>query len=127
MFLGNLNLISNDITYVHPASNTSELDLVEVTASDEFPVLLFKINLDASELLQNTTFRLYYKVDGTNYRLRYSTGPAGGTIAWLAATDAPQVSFLVNDIIDHDLKITIQSSSGEASNRNVYITYNGAS
>lgn len=122
--LGHLNCIEIDDTYTHPASNTSERDLLEITANGG-SMFLTTINLDVSALTMAATFRVYYKIDGTNYKRRYGTGPAGGSIAW-TTMDGGWISFLVNGIWDHDIKITIESALGEAAPRTIPYSYNGA-
>lgn len=124
MKIGNFNGIDVDGTFVLSESNVSEETLVEILAQDE-QFLASPINLDAVNLTEQTTFRLYYKVDGTNYRLRAGMGSVGGTIVWNPG-DGPWVSFLLSGILDHDVKVTAQSSVGEAAPRNIVFSYNAA-
>lgn len=125
MNIGELNTIPIDGVYTHPSLSPTEQTLLEITGGSSVG-LLFKINLDVSALLLNTTFRLYCKVDGSTYRLRYGTGVDGGTIAW-TTSDGPWIAFSVVDILDHDIKVTIDSSGlGEAVSRDIPYSYNCA-
>jgi hypothetical protein len=123
MRLGELNTIDFDGTFTLPASDTSELTLLEVIVDDVVNVVVNvgHINLDVSTLLVGATFRIYYKIDGVNYRLRFGTG---GTISWTPGT-GEWVQFVIGGLIDHDLKLTIQSD-GEVADRDILYTYNGA-
>lgn len=121
----NCSITEDGPSYTHPASDRSERTILEIVASDDNLVFLTTINLDVSALTMGATFRVSYKIDGTNYRRRYGTGPAGGIISWTPA-DGPWISFLVNGIWDHDIKITIESTIGEASPRDIPYSYNGA-
>ena len=126
MLLGNLNLIGVDGTFSLP-NDTSEHDLIEILSTEEEPTFLFKINFDMINLVQNVTFRVYYKVDNVNYRLRYGTNPTGGlggTMLW-TTSDAPWFVVSIQDIIDHDLKVTIQSSINQGSVLDIPWSYNG--
>lgn len=125
--LGGLNLnIDEDATYTLPALTVTEQDVLIVDGSIG-PTFLTTINLDLSALLLNATIRVYYKVDGANYRRRMGTNtPFAGSIAW-STSDGPWVSIGVNAVIDHDLKVTIQSSAlGEVLSRDIPYSYNGA-
>lgn len=125
MKIGEMNTIEIDDVYVHPDSIASEETLL-VVLSSLGTAFLTTINLDLSNLTIATTIRVYYAIDGTSYRLRYGNGPVGGTIAW-ATADGPWLAIMINGIVDHDIKITIQSSGGgEAAPRNVPFSYNGA-
>lgn len=122
---GEFNTIVVDDTYTHPATTTTEETVLVVEAALGV-ASLSKIHLDLSALLVNATIRVYYKLDGTNYRLRYGVGPNGGTIAW-TTSDGPWIAIAIDDIIDHDLKITIQSDGGgEAAPRDIPFSYNAA-
>lgn len=91
--------------------NTSEQDAVVIPTNT--PIRLDCVSLDLSNLTQNATIRVYAKVDGTNYRLRYGTTPAGGTTSW-TTSDGDWVQIRLNDVMDNDVKVTIQSAVAEA-------------
>lgn len=125
MKLGAFNGIDVDGVYVHQALSTAEATITEIVADDD-QFLASPINIDASNLTVQTTFRLYYKVDGTNYRLRFGLGAVGGTVVWTPG-DGPWISFLLSGILDHDVKVTMQSGgSGEPAPANVPFSYNAA-
>jgi hypothetical protein len=125
MMIGNFNAIDADGVYVHPATTTTEEILLEIVANNA-QTMMAPINISARNLTVATTFRLYMKVDGTNYDLRMGTGAIGGTIAWTPC-DPTWIQFAINGIFDHDFKITIQSgASGEPSPADVAYSYNGA-
>lgn len=126
MVLGNLNLIGLDGTFSLP-NDTSEHDLIEILSDEASPIFLFKINLDLINLVQNITIRKYYKADGTNYRLLYGVsaiGGLGGTLSW-TTSDAPAFPVAVQDILDHDFKITIQSAVSQGAAKDIPWSYNG--
>lgn len=123
MLIGHFNSIEIDDTYTHPSGDTSERDVLEIAAAGS-PVFLTTLNLDVAALTQSATFRIYYKIAGV-YRLRYGAGPAGGSIMWTVA-DGDWISFLVNGIWDHDIKVTIQSAIAELTPVDIPYSYNGA-
>lgn len=123
--LGSFSII-NDVGTFTLANNTTEQDVIEVFASDIEPVFMFKVNLDLSTLtniLATVTARVYYKVDGTNYRLRNGTGLVGGIINWVVNTDGPWLSVPVQDILVRDMKITLQSSLAQGGTRSIPYSY----
>lgn len=123
--IGNFNAIDEDGVYTHPATTVTEETLLEIIA-DDAQIMMAPINISARNLTVAATFRLYMKVDGTNYDLKMGTGAIGGTIAWNPG-DPAWIQFAVNGIFDHDFKVTIQSSaSGEPSPVDVAVTFNGA-
>lgn len=122
--LGSQRLIDEDGTIVHPDGSTAEEDLLVIEAYDA-TFSLTTVNIDLSNLTQNATFRVYYKVDGTNYRRRFGTGVAGGVVSWTTA-DGPWLALSLNGVWDHDIKITIQSVVAEAAPRDVIYSYVGA-
>jgi hypothetical protein len=125
MKIGLFNAIDVDGVYAHPASTTTEETLLEIVVDDE-QIMMAPINVSARNLTVQTVFRLYYKIDGTNYDLKHGTGAIGGTITWNPG-DGVWIQFAVNGIFDHDFKVTIQSSGGgEPAPVNVPYTYNGA-
>lgn len=125
MKIGAFNGIDQDGVYTHPNSDTAEKTLIEILADDD-QWLASPINIDAVNLTVQTTFRLYMKVDGTNYRQRYGVGSVGGTIVWNPG-DSPWVSFMLSGIFDHDVKVTMQSGgSGEPVSADVPWSYNAA-
>jgi len=125
MMIGNFNAIDIDGVYAHPASTTTEETLLEIIV-DDTQIMMAPINISARNLTVQTTFRLYMKVDGTNYDLKMGTGAIGGTIVWNPG-DPKWIQFAVNGIFDHDFKVTIQSAGGgEPSPVDVPYSYNGA-
>ncbi len=125
MIIGKFNGIDIDGVYAHPALTTTEETLLEIIANDT-QIMMAPINMSARNLTASTTFRLYMKVDGTNYDLKMGIGAIGGTIVWTPG-DPAWVQFAVNGIFDHDFKVTIQSgASGEPSPVDVAYSYNGA-
>lgn len=125
MMIGNFNAIDIDGIYAHSDSVTTEGTLLEIVA-DDTQIMMAPINISARNLTVAATFRLYMKVDGTNYDLKLGTGAIGGTIAWTPG-DPAWIQFAVNGIFDHDFKVTIQSSaSGEPSPVDVPFSYNCA-
>jgi hypothetical protein len=122
--LGSQRLIDEDGTVVLPDGSTAEEDLLIIEAYGA-TFSLTAVNLDLSNLTQNATFRVYYKIDGTNYRRRFGTGVAGGVISWTTA-DGPWLALSLNGVWDHDIKITIQSAGEEAAPRDVIYSYVGA-
>jgi hypothetical protein len=125
MKLGEFNGIDEDLVYVHPDSDATERNLVEFVANDK-QWLASPINISARNLTVQTTFRLYMKVDGTNYDRRMGSGSVGGEIVWNPG-DGAWISFLLSGIADHDVKVTIQSGgSGEPAPVNVPVSYNAA-
>jgi len=125
MKLGEFNGIDEDGVYVHPDNDTDERTLVEFVANDK-QWLASPINFSARNLTVQTTFRLYMKVDGTNYDQRMGSGSIGGSIVWTPG-DGAWLSFLLSGIFDHDVKVTIQSGgSGEPSPANVPYSFNAA-
>lgn len=124
MKTGQFNAIEVDEVYTHPAATTSEETILEIV-TDIGPVQLHTIDFDASNLAMNATFRIYYKIDGVNYRKRCGTGPDGGTIVWIVG-DGPWISFNVSGVKDHDIKVTVQSTLGELAPRDIPYSCNGA-
>jgi len=95
-------------TYSH-ANNTNEQTVSEYLAL----VGDIEISLDMNNLAQNTTIRLYEKVDGTNYR---------NASEKIFPTDFPSnIKVVIINIIgkSRDAKITFQSGTGEGSSKNV--------
>lgn len=125
MNLGNFNGIDEDGVVAHSDNDTTERTVVEIVTGDK-QWLASPINISARNLTVQTTFRLYMQIDGANYDLRMGAGSVGGTIVWNPG-DGAWVSFLLSGILDHDVKVTIQSSgSGEPVPANVPWSYNAA-
>lgn len=122
--LGSQRLIDEDGTIVHPAGSTAEEDLLIIEAYGA-TFSLTTVNLDLSNLTQNATLRVYYKIDGINYRRRFGTGATGGVVSWTTA-DGPWLAILLNGVWDHDIKITIQSAVAEAAPQDIPYSYVGA-
>jgi len=99
-------------TYSLP-SGTTEQDAVVITVSAK--TKLQSIFLDLVNLTKGCTLRLYHKIDGTNYReidsLDWDTGMRDG-VEILAC------------MVDHDVKVTIQSNEAEGSARDIPYTVN---
>lgn len=125
MKLGEFNSIDEDGVYLHPSGDDTEQTVVEFVPGDK-QWLASPINISARNLTVQTTFRMYMRVDGTNYDKRAGTGPIGGTIVWTPG-DGAWISFLLSGIRDHDVKITMQSGgSGEPSPVDVPWSFNAA-
>lgn len=125
MKLGEFNGIDEDGVYAHPDGDDTERTVIEFVADDK-QWLASPINISARNLTVQTTFRLYMQVDGTNYDKRMGSGAVGGTIVWNPG-DGAWVSFLQSGILDHDVKVTMQSAAGgEPSPVNVPWSYNAA-
>ncbi len=121
MLLGELNIIEVDEVVTHPDS-TSEETLLDISV-DDVTAFIGNINLDLDALTQNATIRVYYKIDGSNYRRRYGTGISGGVIAW-TTSDGPWVPIVIDDVVDHDIRVTLQSAVSEGAPRQIPLTYN---
>ena len=94
---------------------TSEQDVLEVTPAklQKYEVLL----LDLNELTQNTTIRIYIKIDGTNYRLINSA---------VYPTDFPtNAKGVPIELYSMSVpwKITLQSAVSEGVARNIPYRY----
>ncbi len=125
MKLGDFNGIDEDGSYAHLDGDDAEHTVFEFSANDK-QWLASPINLSARNLTVQTTFRLYMRVDGTTYDKRMGTGTVGGTIVWTPG-DGAWVSFLLSGILDHDVKVTIQSApGGEPAPVSVPWTFNAA-
>jgi hypothetical protein len=118
-----LQVIDVDDSFTFADSDTSEQTIISVTPPEDIAFQLGTLNLDVSGLTVNTTFRLKYAIDGTNYRTRYGTGPSGGIIAWTPA-DGQWLQFSTDGmLVDHPLLLTGQSSTGEPAPVDIPITY----
>jgi hypothetical protein len=95
-------------------SDTDEHTIIELTPT--VTTYLYNFWLDIDALTQNCTLRIYYKIDGSNYR---EVVPMR-----LANVDpANQALALKEQIIDADWKITVQSATVEGANRTIYYRY----
>lgn len=91
------------------ANALTEQDAVVITLTTRNKI--FGVDLDVSNLTQPTTFRIYRKVDGTNYRLADS-------LNW--SSSDPDIVFIQTPFAyDEDIKITIQSSVVEGATREI--------
>jgi len=114
VLVDNLKGYETSGTITHPAG-TDETDALEVTPAEltEYYALL----LDMSALTQNTTIRIYIKIDGTNYRMvdsavfptDFPTNAEGVPIA-LYPMSVPW-------------KITLQSAVSEGADREIPYRY----
>ena len=103
-----LAVTTSNGTYVH-SNGTTEDDVVELTANKDRVEYVYDVSL----LTQNTTIRVYEKVDGTNYQ------PPTEKIF---PTDfEPNVEAVTIELVGHgrDQKITFQSGTGEGTDRNI--------
>jgi len=95
-------------TIVYDETNAAEQDVVTLT----IPIrsLVGSIWFDFVNVTQNTTIRLYHKVDLTNYRLFQSN-------AWVVAD--PDGVLIDGFTAYSDVKISFQCGGGGAGNVNV--------
>jgi hypothetical protein len=85
-----------------------EQTVVEITTSTR--IIIEGIWLDLTTITLNGTIKLYYKVDGTNYR-EFSSS------AFTVATDSDGVYFDLNMGITEDFKVTYTESADEGAAR----------
>jgi hypothetical protein len=88
-----------------------EQTIVEITTVNRT-----KINgiwLDLVNMTQNGTMKLYYKIDGSNYR------QFGGDFDFVVATDNDGQYFNLNMGITDDFKVTYTESADEGADRDV--------
>ena len=94
-------------TFNHP-NTTSETDLITFTSLKK----LISIDLDLTNLAQDTTITVYNKVDGTNFRIKtirvYPTQYNGAAIATVVFDGAGQ-----------DMKATLTSGTVEGAIRTI--------
>lgn len=99
---------TSNATYQHQ-NNVNEQDVLEVQGG----VLPEHLSLDCNNLTQSSTFRIYEKVDGVNYRLVNSL---------VFPTEVPANAKVVNltwSPKGRDVKVTLQSAIVEGSIKNV--------
>lgn len=87
-----------------------EQDVVEITNSTR--KILHGIWLDLVNMTQDGTIKIYYKVDGTNYREIES-------YPFVVATDADGIYLNLNMGITEDFKVTYTESADEGAARDL--------
>ena len=93
-----------------------EQDVIEL--ADESYKFLLGVWLDLSNMTQNGTIKVYYKIDGTNYRQL----SVGGTVQSYAFTVADAVDGVYLDLqigIIHDFKVTYEEGGDEGAARDL--------
>ena len=96
--------------------NTNEQTLLEIQPGAKI-VRIYNFYLDLNAITQNTTIKVYSKIDGTNYR----EIPAM-TITNISPPQSKGIA-LKEIVFDTDLKITIQSATAEAEARDIPYRY----
>jgi len=96
--------------------NTNEQTLLEIQPGTKI-IRIYNFYLDLNAITQNTTIKVYSKIDGSNYR----EIPAM-TITNISPPQSKGVA-LKEIVFDTDLKITIQSATAEAEARNIPYRY----
>src|SRR3990167_4159968 len=107
-----LSLSPTEATHSH-YNGTTEQTLFTMSSVNNNVVK--GVYIDTTNLTVNTTFRVKYKIDGTNYRTLQTT-------YWTTSMD--DGVFIEGDLpINHDFAVTAQSSSAEGASRNVPYGY----
>jgi len=86
------------------AGTTTETTIFEMTLTSRRKI--HAIWLDLVNLTTDATIKLYYKIDGTNYRIFEQ-------LSW-TTTDDDGVYFNKALVFDHDLKLTLTASESSA-------------
>jgi len=74
--------------------------------------IIYGIWLDLVNMTQDGVIKLYYKIDGTNYRLV-------DTFDFIVVTDSDGIYISVNAGITNDMKITYTESGDESADRSI--------
>jgi hypothetical protein len=90
-------------TFEYDETNAAEQDAFEVSLSAR--TVIGSIWLDLVNVTQNSTVRVYHKIDGTNYRLFAST-------AWVLAD--PDGFWIEGFTARDDVKVSLQCGGGGA-------------
>ena len=85
------------------AGTTTETTIVELTLTSRRKI--HAVWLDLVNLTTDATIKLYYKIDGTDYRVFE-------TLSWAVSSDDDGVYFNKALVFDHDLKVTLTASEG---------------
>ena len=91
-----------------------EQTVIEIVSS--IKKLMTGLILDVTAMIKNGTFRIYSKVDNTNYRLLSSH-------LFTVATDSDGILFDLALPVNRDLKITYQEATDEGADRAIPFAY----
>jgi hypothetical protein len=97
-------------------TNTDEQTLLEIQPGTKI-IRIYNLYLDLNAITQNTTIKVYSKIDGSNYR----EIPAM-TITNISPPQSKGIA-LKEIVFDKDLKITIKSATAEGATRDIPYRY----